>query len=311
MTVELSHILPCDSLYVSPHADDVLLSCPARILSEARRGLKLVVVTLFGEAGEWPKVGALEGASVQHVALRFPEARRRDVRYTSFREVTEGEVASDDPSLAEAAEVLTDLAHRTRASQVYVPLAVGSHLDHRIAHEASLRAFRSGDGRNVFLYEERPEALVRGAVRVRLGQVGARLPPAAVHAADPPRLGSFLWRVQVPPVVRGDLQGWPERLRSTGLAARQWRQGRAWQPQKGFGPRLQPIVQQTDADVLSELPVLGRTLGAAASAPKVVRLAGAYTRRLGGAVHAERLWLLLPDRAETGATIAEEDRLGA
>lgn len=312
MTVELSHISACDSLYVSPHADDVLLSCPARILSEARRGLRLVVVTLFGEAGEWPAVGSLGTAQVQHVALNLPEARRRDGRYATFRDITEAEVASDDRSLGEAAEVLSDLAHRTKASQVYVPLGVGSHIDHRIAHAASLRAFRSGDGRNVFCYEERPEALVRGAVRVRLGQVGARLPPAAAEAADPPRLGSFLWRFQMPPVVRGDLRGFSERIRSTGLAARQWRQGRSWQPQKGFGPRLQPVVAQTEAEVLTELPVLGRALGAAASAPKVVRLASAYARRLGGSVHTERLWLLLPERAESGAvTVAEEDRLGA
>ena len=71
------------------------------------------------------------------------------------------------------------------------------------------------------LYEERPEAFVRGAVRVRLGQLGARLPPAAAQAADRAHLAPFLWRFHLAPSLRGDLRGWPELLRSTGLAARQ------------------------------------------------------------------------------------------
>jgi hypothetical protein len=191
---------------------------------------------------------------------------------------------------------------------VYMPLGVGSHIDHRLAHEASLRGFQGGEGRNVFLYEERPEAFVRGAVRLRLGQVGARLPPAASHAADRARLAPFLWRFSLAPALRGDLKGWPDRLRSTGLAARQWRQGKAWHPQKGFGPRLQPVVQPTEPGLIDSARQLQSALAPTSGAGKrVARLSAAYARRLGGGEHAERFWLLLPPREEGGITVAEVD----
>src|SRR5262249_52036863 len=180
----------------------------------------------------------------------------------------------------------------------------------RLSHEACLRGFQSGEGRNVFLYEERPEAFVRGAVRVRLGQLGARLPPAAAQAADRARLASFLWRFHLAPSLRGDLKGWPERLRSTGLAARLWRQARAWHPQKGFGPRLQPVVQPTEPALIPGARQLEATLasaGAGRAASRVARLSAAYARRLGGGEHAERLWLLLPppDGVTTGGDADE------
>jgi len=178
-------LAPCDSLYVSPHHDDVLLSCGARLLAESRRGLRIVVVTVFGDgARPWPEAASFQGADVRRLALGLPDARGRSDYYSSFRALVEGRRDDDERWVHKAAGALTDLAHRSKASQVYVPLGVGSHIDHRLCHEACLRAFQSGDGRNVFLYEERPEAFVRGAVRVRLGQLGARLPPAAAHAAD-------------------------------------------------------------------------------------------------------------------------------
>jgi LmbE family N-acetylglucosaminyl deacetylase len=306
---DLQALAPCDSLYVSPHHDDVLLSCGARLLADVRRGLRIVVVTVFGDqARPWPDVASFR--DVRRLTLGLPDARRRSGDYySSFQALVEGRRDDDEGWVHKAAEALSDLGHRSKASQVYVPLGVGSHIDHRLCHEASLRGFQSGDGRNVFLYEERPEAFVRGAVRVRLGQLGARLPPAAAHAADPARLAPFLWRFHLAPSLRGDLKGWPERLRSTGLAARQWRQGRAWHPQKGFGPRLQPVVHATEAALLEGVRQLQAALAPTTSAAtRVARLSAAYARRLGGGEHAERYWLLLPPREEGGiTTVAPHD----
>jgi hypothetical protein len=139
--------------------------------------------------------------------------------------------------------------------------------------------------------------------------VGARLPPAAAHAADRARLAPFLWRFSLAPSLRGDLKGWPDRLRSTGLAARQWRQGKAWHPQKGFGPRLQPVVHPTEPALLDSVRQLQAALAPTSKAGKrVARLSAAYARRLGGSEHAERFWLLLPPREEGGiTTVAEVD----
>jgi len=312
IAVDLQALSPCDSLYVSPHHDDVLLSCGARLLADAAQGLRILVVTVFGEeARPWPEIGDLARADVRRLSLGLPDARKRSDYYSSFQALVEGRRADDDGWVKQLAQALGDIGHRSKASQVYVPLGIGSHIDHRLSHEASLRALQSGDGRNVFLYEERPEAFVRGAVRVRLGQVGARLPPAAAHAADRARLAPFLWRFHWAPSMRGDLKGWPETIKSTGLAARQWRQGRAWHPQKGFGPRLQPVVHPTDAALFEGIRALQAAIApTAGAATRVARLSAAYARRLGGGEHAERFWLLLPPREEGGiTTVAESDEL--
>jgi LmbE family N-acetylglucosaminyl deacetylase len=310
---EIGRLEPCDSLYVSPHADDVFLSCPARLLQDQARGAKVLIVTLFDDAGRSQgapvagRAGFLSRPGIQHLEVGLPAAPARHPAYSTFRGLTQGRQAVDEDSLGRAVELLADIGHRTRAREIYVPLGVGQHIDHRLAHEASRSAFMRGEGRNVFLYEERPEAFVPGAVRVRLSQVGARLPPGAVEAADRAGLARLLVRFHVAPTFRGDLKGWGDRLRSAALAARQWRESRAWHPLKGFGPRLQPVVYPA-----AEAPPEARDLIGPASS-LVEKLGRAYASAVGGAAYAERYWLLLPPRQADGleslpAVVGEESR---
>ena len=311
---DVARLQPCDSLYVSPHADDVFLSCPARLLQEQGHGASILVVTLFDDSGRAQPASAsgrarfLSRPGVQHLAVGLPAAPARDPAYATFRGLTQGRRAVDEDCLGRAVELLADIGHRTRAREVYLPLGVGQHIDHRLAHEASRSAFPPrGQGRNVFLYEERPEAFVPGAVRVRLSQVGARLPPGAVEAADRGGLTRLLVRFHVAPAFRGDLKGWGDRLRSAAFAARQWRESRAWHPSKGFGPRLQPVV-----DAAAEAsPEIGELIGPRSGT--LEKLGRAYSAAVGAAAYAERYWLLLPAREADGleslpAVVGEESR---
>lgn len=311
---DLLDLPACDSVYVSPHDDDVTLSCPGRLLSERSRGLSILLVSVFGSvAGERqvsaglaaPAETALARLGVLSLSLGIPEAGRRSSYYSSFISLAYARHPEDQTWLEQAAEKLTEIAHRTKAGQVYVPLGVGGHIDHRLCHEASLRAFRGGDGRNVFLYEERPEALLPGAVRLRLSQIGARLPPAASAVAAEGGFARFLLGFHVAPSLRADLKGWPERLRSFGPAARQWRQVRNWHPQKSFGPRLQPVVYPLGGEELAVSRELASALippvhASRQSARRLQALAAAYGKRLGAAEQAERYWLLLPPREMDG-----------
>lgn len=292
-------IEPCDSLYLSPHLDDVALSCAARLLAERGRGERILMVTVFGSGhvgraeadGRAAAAAArLRDLGIQHCALGLPEARSRNPGYSSLGALAAGWDATDQACLTQAVRFLSDLGPRSKARQVYIPLAVGGHVDHRLSCQAGRAVFESGHGRNVFLYEERPEALVRGAVRMRLGQLGARLPPAAANAAARTSLARFLFRFHVGPAFRGDLGGVAGRLRATGMAARQWRLGRAWRPLKALGPRLQPVVDEAPADALSAIRKL------AAAGARLEALATRYAKQLGTRGHAERYWLLLPSR---------------
>src|SRR5512139_941575 len=104
--------------------------------------------------------------------------------------------------------------------QVEAPLGRGASGEHILTYEASVRAFATEAGRNLFLYEERPEAFVPGAVRTRLALLGARLPPGAARAAARAGLLRHLWRVNEPERLRGNALGLRGRLRALAGAHR-------------------------------------------------------------------------------------------
>lgn len=283
----------CDSLYVSPHGDDVPLACAARLVAEAESGRKVTILTVFGEPR--PRQAPLAALGVQEVSLGLPEASARHASYAGFSQAAEGRLPDDDRWADAAAEALAEARHRAGAGTVYFPLGLGGHIDHRLCHEAALRSFEAGAGRNVYLYEERPEAFVRGAVRVRLGHVGARLPGGAAEAADDTSLAAFMLRYHVGPSLRGDVRGFLERALTAGTAARQWRGSRSWRPAKGLGPRLQPIVHAAPEAALRTIHgIVNAAARSSRSAERMAGLAARYSRRLGAGAHAERLWLLLP-----------------
>ena len=295
-----------DALFISPHAHHVSFACAGRLLFERDRGSRCLVLALFESAESAPGAEpALAELGVDYRAAGLPPARRRLAKGDSFGEVAFARRAEDDDWLAQAIRLLAALGPRVRPRHVYAPLGVGGHIDHRLAHEASLRAFGGEGGLNVFFYEERPEAFAPGAVRLRLGLLGARLPPGAARVPERAGLTRYLMSFHVAPTLRGDLRGWSDRLRATGSAAREWRLAKAWNPQRAFGPRFQPIVHPVEADrrpavaeaVAAFLPTGGRSRDRARR--RFESLSAGYARSLGTPGYSERFWLLLPSAEGT------------
>lgn len=300
MTPDLSKLRRYQSVFVSTHEGDAVLSCAARLIAAGARGGKTLIVTLFRVGDEQPfsEPGSL--------SMGLPAAPLRDpASYDSFRALVFGHGGRDERCLDETAHVIDEVFRRTEARDLYLPLGVGGHVDRQIAHEAGLRAVPPKPGRNVFFYEERPEALVPGAVRMRLAELGARLPPVAVKVAHEGSLPRFLYRYNTVPQRRVAPKGLTERFACTRLAARAWMEARAWQPQRAFGPRLQPVLQPVQGDSLAAIREMAHAEGErrrapAASAHRLLRLAASYADGLGGRDHLERYWLLLPTREDEG-----------
>jgi LmbE family N-acetylglucosaminyl deacetylase len=298
--LELHTLERADSLFVAPHGDDVPLSCPARVHTEAERGRRVLVVALFEPEGTDGKAAeAVRRLGASYLGAGLPPARDRRARHAPSSPATERGPEDEDVLIA-AASLLAEIGPRVEAVHVHAPLGLGSSVDHDVAYEASVRAFASGAGRNLFLYEERPEAFVPGAVRTRLALLGARLPPAGESAAPRARLLSMLWRVNEPGRLRDDTGGLRGRLATIAAARRRWRTARVWNPLRAWGPRLQPIVHAADEEAQSlarevaELVLPRDRKGRPRSARRFGVRADRAAKALGAPYHAERLWLFLP-----------------
>jgi hypothetical protein len=235
----------------------------------------------------------------EYVAAGLPpvEERRAEQAPASPRDERRPE---DEDVVIAAAHLLAEAGPRMQAVHIHAPLGLGASIDHHIAYEAAVRAFATEAGRNLFLYEERPEAFVPGAVHTRLALLGARLPPEGAGSAPRAGLLRTLWRVNEPRRLRDEAGGVQARVTALGSARRAWAAAGAWNPLKAFGPRLQPIVLAADEEtgaLASELAeaVLPRDgKGRPRAAQRFNSRAAAAAKNMGAVYHAERVWLFLP-----------------
>jgi LmbE family N-acetylglucosaminyl deacetylase len=171
-------------LFLSPHLDDAAFSCAGRILSEVRKGNRVIVATVFSHCGddkenvvlyerrrdEDCRAGKILGAEM--IWLGSLDAPFRSAYYNSFQRIVFGRHRRDQGSVAEVAQVIGGLSRQLTPARIYCPLGVGTHIDHRLVHEAA--RLNRLDGQVVF-YEDRPYALVEHAVRLRLLEIGAEI----------------------------------------------------------------------------------------------------------------------------------------
>ncbi len=245
-----------------------------------------------GEEGQAEELLASKGVDVLPRPAGWRESKRPFS--TELRDATERR---------EAARVrLLALRAAGTPRDIVIPLGAGGDVDHQLLHAAALDAFGDEIGRNLLLFEERPHVFTPGSLWVRLGQLGARLPPGTEVPDRRATLVLHLARFNAARHLRGDLGGLGGRLAATRLTARRWREARTWRPQHAFGVRVQPIVQVSEpARVLGELQRLDLAIVRQhGSARNLRRKTLAYSGRLAhGGSYAERLWLVLPERDGT------------
>lgn len=156
-------------LFLSPHPDDVALSCGGLVANLHLRGDYVVIATCYGGAGAMPHLteyqrealGFAEREAHMSPAAVMEERAREDRSYAAlvgaelvhmdlpdavFRGY-EGEKAlmgpprADDPAPSAA---LAELLHSVQPHVAYVPLGIGGHIDHRQVFRAGVSELSSG-----------------------------------------------------------------------------------------------------------------------------------------------------------------------
>jgi len=179
---------------VSPHLDDAALSVGASIAARTAAGGDVVVVSVCTVVDHADRVAedraAIAALGARHVHLGLLDAPLRGVA-----ENWAGLCDSDDDDAFAAA-----IAERLRpvladATEVWGPLAVGGHIDHR-ATSSALRQLG-----HFTAWEERPYARQRGAVGAAWRRQGA-IVLDEVSAVDVDDHVFFLDAVRAPALAR-------------------------------------------------------------------------------------------------------------
>jgi LmbE family N-acetylglucosaminyl deacetylase len=176
-------------LFVSPHFDDVALSCLSHVLLAREQG-RVVAATIFGRGQpgrEAENAEAMGRLDVESVVLPFDDAPVRLGIVPSFASLLLDRHPHEAEDLVHVTAALAALQSEVQPARTFLPLAVGGHVDHRLAH-----ACHRGLAGEICFYEDRPYADILGALRARLFEIGAvdaaaGLGPspelAAVHAS--------------------------------------------------------------------------------------------------------------------------------
>lgn len=164
-------------LFISPHLDDAVFSCGGAIQRVVADGNRALIATVFSHGcrdhvvrrKEDKAVAKVLGADVCWLGLR--DAPWRSSFYRGFREIILGTAPGDsDESVAGA---LASVLNAEKPIGIFAPLAVGTHIDHRLTFTAIGNIVDAGA---ITFYEDRPYAFAKGAVDLRLRQLGCTRP---------------------------------------------------------------------------------------------------------------------------------------
>jgi LmbE family N-acetylglucosaminyl deacetylase len=198
-------IRPERHLFVSPHYDDIALSAGGTAARVRRLGRTPEVAIVFGaephpdhvftqfatdmhegwgmSAGEVIAGRRAEEAAAAAVLgtvpsfLPFHDAIYRGERYLGDPDLF-GEVRADESGLAGDIIVALDLDVSAKDStRVYMPLAIGWHVDHQVAFQTGVELDRAGW--EVWFYEDLPYALKPGILADRIARAGVSVEVAA------------------------------------------------------------------------------------------------------------------------------------
>jgi LmbE family N-acetylglucosaminyl deacetylase len=191
-------------VFIAPHLDDVVLSCGGQIVQYRQAGIPVLAVTIC--AGSPPLDGPLTpyaehlhqtyGLGHDPMAGRRAEDRQAleilgcdglhlDQLDAPYRLDAYGQRAAifappvpDDPLGPSARQIICQLHDQQRSATLYLPLGVGSHVDHQLICQVGLALH--AEGLPITWYEDAPYAVQHNLVDERLETLHGGFEPAVV-----------------------------------------------------------------------------------------------------------------------------------
>lgn len=270
---------PARHHFLSPHYDDIALSCGGTAALLARAGLRPEINVTCGAAPnpdqppsafartlhrQWglsaaevitvrreeeTAAAALLGATWR--CLSLSDAIYRGSSYQTGEQLT-GSVAAGEDTLP--GRLVNELLEHTAGGgrvRYYAPLGIGGHVDHQVCFAAGVAL--AAVGHEVWFYEDLPYALVLGAGERRLADI------AATWAATAP---APLATAQLRPIARVDISA-------------------VWEI------KINAILAYP-----SQMPSVFRQAAPAGSREAIAATLRGYAMRAGDGVPAEQLWHL-------------------
>jgi LmbE family N-acetylglucosaminyl deacetylase len=214
MTDDISRpalIAPATHLFISPHYDDIALSCGGTAALVAEAGKDAVVALLFGDHPDpnqpmtafaeqmhqdWGMTAdqviagrrSEEAESSRILGLRdvflpFKDAIYRGESYLNEDQLF-GAPADGDLDLPKRIiGALEDEGFSTVGTRVYAPLASGFHVDHQLGFQTGVLLDRAGW--EVWFWEDLPYSLLEDRVNERVARAGVPLEVAALVDVTP------------------------------------------------------------------------------------------------------------------------------
>ena len=199
-------IRPARHVFLSPHYDDIALSCGGTAALLARHGRQPDVALIFGAEPDpttpltsfaeslyrdWgldparviagrraEEADAARVLGTRDVYLSFRDAIYRGERYTS-NDILFNTPAADEAGLP--AEIVAEIGvaqEELPFTRIYAPLAIGRHVDHHHGFAAGVELARRGA--TVWFYEDLPYALGPTAQQERFAEIDTPLAVAAI-----------------------------------------------------------------------------------------------------------------------------------
>lgn len=163
-------------IFLSPHLDDVVLSCSALLRILRRKGISIRVVNVFDQSSLEFKEHytkrhledrkALEFLGVESTSLGFLDAPFRKIFLLRKKRLLFGSAQEDSETLECLIQKLNGVFEKYQPNVVIAPMGVGWHLDHLLVHEAAMRSFPN---ERLRFYEDSPYSYVPYQSLLRLG----------------------------------------------------------------------------------------------------------------------------------------------